>query len=190
MSGYYTYETLAARERDPFRRVRLRQLAKAEHHHAQLWEQRIVDLGSKSPVYKGSQNGEADSLANRLGGINVALRRLEVEESRDIARYAKQLQELKDERSTAILREVIKDEREHYKTLRELANRKDQQLSPVEAKELLDEILVKRNQTHSSAAGWMGDSIYGVNDGLGAIFGIVSGVSGATLGNSKVVLLD
>ncbi|HZD78166.1 MAG TPA: VIT1/CCC1 transporter family protein [Acidobacteriaceae bacterium] len=35
----------------------------------------------------------------------------------------------------------------------------------------------------------MGDAIYGVNDGLGAIFGIVSGVSGATLGNRKFVLL-
>jgi hypothetical protein len=29
--------------------------------------------------------------------------------------------------------------------------------------------------------GWVGDAIYGVNDGLGSIFGIVSGVSGATL---------
>ena len=36
---------------------------------------------------------------------------------------------------------------------------------------------------------WIGDAIYGVNDGLGAIFGIVSGVSGATLGNSHFVLL-
>ena len=36
---------------------------------------------------------------------------------------------------------------------------------------------------------WIGDAIYGVNDGLGAIFGIVSGVSGATAGDSKYVLL-
>jgi hypothetical protein len=28
-----------------------------------------------------------------------------------------------------------------------------------------------------------------VNDGLGAIFGIVSGVSGATVGNSRFVLI-
>ncbi len=42
----------------------------------------------------------------------------------------------------------------------------------------------------SRAAGsWIGDAIYGVNDGLGAIFGIVSGVSGATLGNSHFVLI-
>jgi len=39
------------------------------------------------------------------------------------------------------------------------------------------------------AVGSIGDAVYGINDGLGAIFGIVSGVSGATLGNSKVVVL-
>ena len=41
----------------------------------------------------------------------------------------------------------------------------------------------------SSPGAWIGDAIYGVNDGLGAIFGIVSGVSGATAGDSKYVLL-
>ena len=49
--------------------------------------------------------------------------------------------------------------------------------------------MAKRHDTGRQAAGWIGDAIYGVNDGLGAIFGIVSGVSGATLGNSHYVLL-
>jgi hypothetical protein len=35
----------------------------------------------------------------------------------------------------------------------------------------------------------VGDAIYGINDGPGSIFGIVSGVSGATLGNSHFVLI-
>jgi VIT1/CCC1 family predicted Fe2+/Mn2+ transporter len=35
--------------------------------------------------------------------------------------------------------------------------------------------------------GWIGDAIYGVNDGLGAVFGIVSGMAGYT-GGSHVVL--
>src|SRR6476646_4672607 len=50
-------------------------------------------------------------------------------------------------------------------------------------------MLARRNEGRTQAGGWIGDAIYGVNDGLGAIFGIVSGVSGATLGNSKFVLL-
>jgi VIT1/CCC1 family predicted Fe2+/Mn2+ transporter len=54
---------------------------------------------------------------------------------------------------------------------------------------VIAELLAKRPNSGKQAAGWIGDAIYGVNDGLGAIFGIVSGVSGATLGNSRYVLL-
>jgi hypothetical protein len=39
---------------------------------------------------------------------------LEIEESRDIAKYGKQLSELGDQPSIAVLQEVISDEREHY----------------------------------------------------------------------------
>ena len=56
-------------------------------------------------------------------------------------------------------------------------------------KAMISELLAKRSGAGRQAAGWIGDAIYGVNDGLGAIFGIVSGVSGATLGNSHYVLL-
>jgi len=54
---------------------------------------------------------------------------------------------------------------------------------------VLAEMLAKRNQGRKQPGAWIGDAIYGVNDGLGAIFGIVSGVSGATAGDSKYVLL-
>lgn len=37
--------------------------------------------------------------------------------------------------------------------------------------------------------GWVGDAIYGVNDGLGAIFGIIAGVAGYT-NNTHAVLLS
>lgn len=194
-SGYYTYQTLASRELDPVRKEKLQHLAEAEQHHAQLWEQRIRELGGPEPKYEGSETGEADSLANRIGGPDMALRRLELDESRDIAKYGRQLRELADERSVEILQKVIADEREHYQTLRDLIRaggrhgHRVRQLNPGEARQLLDELIAKREQGQPHAAGWIGDAIYGVNDGLGAIFGIVSGVSGATLGNSKFVLL-
>ena len=192
MTGSHTYQALATREHDPHRKVRLRFLAKAELHHAKLWEQRIRELGGEAPGYKGKPAGDADTLANRIGGPQNALRRLEIEESRDIAKYAKQLHEFGDEKSTAILREVIEDEREHYETLRDLTHsggKPHTRLTAEQVRELLEELLSKRGEGRSGASGWIGDSIYGVNDGLGAIFGIVSGVSGATLGNSKFVLL-
>jgi VIT1/CCC1 family predicted Fe2+/Mn2+ transporter/rubrerythrin len=191
MRGFHTYEILAERESDPARRAAFHTLSHAEQHHAQLWAERIRALGGPNPVYKGPKAGEADTLANRAGGVRLALRRLELDESRDIAKYAKQIKELGDEPSVRILEQALKDEREHYQTLSGLIrNRRPiAPSSPEQAKLALDELLAARQEDHPRAAGWIGDAIYGINDGLGAIFGIVSGVSGATLGNSKFVII-
>jgi rubrerythrin len=94
MRGFHTYETLSKRENDPQRRSALRGLAYAEKHHADLWAEHILALEGPEPVYRGSNTGEADSLANRVGGKALALRRLELDESHDIAKYAKQLEQL------------------------------------------------------------------------------------------------
>jgi len=192
MEGYHTYQTLADRDTDPVRAQVLRHLAQAEIEHASLWADRIKELGGPEPVYKGGPTGEADSLANRAGGIRMALRRLEIEESRDIARYGEQLKELGDEGSIAILEHVIEDEKEHYRELGSLL--RGHYAAPagapkIDPKAVLEEMLAKRNQGRKQPGAWIGDAIYGVNDGLGAIFGIVSGVSGATAGNQSYVLL-
>lgn len=193
MEGYYTYLALADRETDAIRAAVLRHLAAAELEHAALWANRLIELGGVQPVYKGHPHGEADSLASRAGGPLMALRRLEIDESRHIANYGTQLKELGDEGSIAILEHVIEDEKDHYRELGALLRGRTHVASggkhTVDAKALLEELLAKRNQGKSQAGSWIGDAIYGVNDGLGAIFGIVSGVSGATAGNGKYVLL-
>ncbi len=186
MEGYHTYTALADRDTDPMRARVLRHLAQAELEHATLWEGRIKELGGPQPVYEGGPSGQADSLANRAGGVRMALRRLEIDESRDIARYGEQLKALGDEGSVAILQHVIEDEKEHYRELGSLIRGHYQPSAgapKLEAKAVLEELLAKRNQGRKQPGSWIGDAIYGVNDGLGAIFGIVSGVSGATLGN-------
>ncbi len=192
MEGYHTYLTLADRDSDPVRAQVLRHLAQAELEHAALWAGRIQELGGQAPVYHGNPGGEANSLANRAGGPKMALRRLEIEESRHIANYGTQLKELGDEGSIAILEHVIEDEKEHFRELGSLL--RGHYSAPVgapkvNAQAVLDELLAKRNQGRKQPGSWIGDAIYGVNDGLGAIFGIVSGVSGATAGDSKYVLL-
>ena len=192
MEAYHTYKALADRDTDPVRAQVLRHLAQAEFEHAELWGGRIKDLGGADPVYTGSPGGEADSLQNRAGGIRMALRRLEIEESRHIATYGEQLKALGDEDSIAILDHVIEEEKDHYRELGSLL-RGHYQAAPsapkLEAKAVLEEMLAKRNQGRKQPGAWIGDAIYGVNDGLGAIFGIVSGVSGATAGNQTYVLL-
>ena len=192
MEGYHTYQTLADRDSDPVRAQVLRHLAQAELEHAALWQGRIVELGGSEPVYKGNPGGEANSLANRAGGVRMALRRLEIEESRHIANYGRQLKELGDDGSIAILDHVIEDEKDHHRELGSLLRGHYQPSAStpaIDPKAVLAELLAKRDQGRKQAGSWIGDAIYGVNDGLGAIFGIVSGVSGATAGDSRFVLL-
>ena len=183
MEGFHTYRTLADRDSDPVRAQVLRHLADAEQKHAALWASRIQELGGDEPVYAGTPGGDADSLAARAGGIRMALRRIEIEESRQIAGYGRQLKELGDEGSVAILDHVIEDEKEHYRELGSLL--RGHYSAPagapgVDPKAVLDELLAKRDQGRKQPGSWIGDAVYGVNDGLGAIFGIVSGVAGAT----------
>src|SRR5262245_18436927 len=73
------------------------------------------------------------------------------------------------------------EERDHGVILRTLAGGK----IPT-PRSTLDAIL-HRERWHVRGTGWIGDAIYGVNDGLGAVFGIVSGMAGYT-GGSEVVL--
>lgn len=191
MRGHHTYNTLAQREQDPVRRSALQRMADSEHHHAELWEERIRALGGPVPVYMGKESGDVHSFVNRVGGLNAALRRLELDESRDIALYGKQLKNIDDAASVEILHKVLADEVEHYHTLNNLIqdNLPMNRPSQDEARQELDELVAARQKGQPKTTGWIGDAIYGVNDGLGAIFGIVSGVSGATVGNSKYVLI-
>src|SRR5438094_7102314 len=73
------------------------------------------------------------------------------------------------------------EERDHAVILRPLAGGR----LPT-PRSTLDSIL-HRERWHVRGTGWIGDAVYGVNDGLGAVFGIVSGMAGYT-GGSEVVL--
>ena len=49
---------------------------------------------------------------------------------------------------------------------------------------------MKRERWHGRGGSWVADAIYGANDGLGAVFGIVSGVAGATNNQQHFVLIS
>jgi len=189
--NHYTYKTLAEREPDPHRQRALHLLATAEQYHAQLWAKRIRDLGEAEPTYTGSDSGIADTFVNRVGGDDLVLRRIERDEMAEAERYSEQLKKLHDEQSLVILKEVVASVQEHHQMLLELI-RDRRPLAPAfpeEAQAQLNQLMSARQGERPNTPDWIGDAIYGVNDGLGAIFGIVSGVSGATLGNSHFVLL-
>ena len=190
MEDHATYRALALAELDSRRRYVMRGLAAAERHHARLWADEISSLDGPKLVYQGSANGRADCFLS-MGGVDSKLHRLRIEERSEIERYTKQALLLVDKPTQIILREVIADENEHYKALSGLIRARPPlpNMDGTQARVALAALLAARKKRHPEVAGWLNDAIYAAHDGLGSIFGIVSGVAGATLGKSHYVLL-
>jgi rubrerythrin len=183
MEDRATYRAFAATEPNSRRRNVMRGLAATEEHHAELWAHRIHTLGGPESIYSGMAAGRAESFVGLGGGVDLALRRLKVDERHNIVKYKKQLAELSDEPSLEILREVVADEHEHYRELSCLIRARPQlpATDNEQARQALANLIAARQKKHPEAAGWMNDAIYAANDGLGAIFGIVAGVAGSNV---------
>ena len=191
MEDHATYKALASAELDSRRRNVMRGLAAAERHHASLWASEIDALKGPVSVYHGKANGRFDIVTSLAGGVDAELHRLRVHERSEIERYSEQCLTLTSETSQKILREVIADENDHYKTLSGLIRARPPLplMDGSEAKIALAALLAARRRRNPEAAGWLNDAIYAAHDGLGSIFGIVSGVAGATLGKGHYVLI-
>src|SRR6267378_1330459 len=174
-----TYKHLANREKDPKRRDILLRLAEQEDKHAARWSERIADATGRVPDPEEVRRGL--SWFQRISDPNVVLHRLEQEENKAEAEYEQLMARLSDPLDRQIAEEAMHEERDHAVVLRTLAGGK----LPT-PRSTLDTIL-GRERWHVRGTGWRGDAIYGVNDGLGAVFGIVSGMAGYT-GGSEVVL--
>ena len=174
-----TYRHLAERERDPKRRDILNRLADQEDNHATRWADRIEATTGRRPDRKEVERGL--SWFQRISDPSVVLHRLEQEENRAEAEYDVLMARLSDPEDKKIAEDAKLEEADHAVILRGLAG--GSMPSPRSA---LDTIL-RRERWHVRGTGWIGDAIYGVNDGLGAVFGIVSGMAGFT-GGSEVVL--
>jgi vacuolar iron transporter family protein len=182
MEGGATFRDLAAVETDTRRRDVLLKLAAAEDRHAAMWADRIVALGGPDPRLGPQPRGSRKvSLVARTGGIDRALRLVEDEERRDLVYYQAQVSKFGDAESQSIVDELISDGDEHVRTVHELVR------PEVDPKGRLNSIL-RREHWHSNTGNWIGDAIYGVNDGLTAVFGIVSGVAGFA-GSGQIVVV-
>src|SRR3954469_19967465 len=174
-----TYRHLAEREADPKRREILMKLSAQEEHHAARWGERIAAATGRTPDRREVERGL--TWFQRVSDPNVVLHRLEQEENRAEAEYDELMTRLSDPADRQIAEDAKHEERDHAVILRTLAGG----TAPT-PRSALDTIL-RRERWHVRGTGWIGDAIYGVNDGLGAVFGIVSGMAGYT-GGSEVVL--
>src|SRR5512142_1030294 len=174
-----TYRHLAGREHDPRRRDILNRLADQEDRHADRWAERIAQATGRAPDRRAVEHGL--SWFQRISDPNVVLHRLEQEENRAEEEYDQLFARLTDPADRQIASEAMHEERDHATILRTLAGG-----AMPTPRSTLDTIL-HRERWHVRGTGWIGDAIYGINDGLGAVFGIVSGMAGYT-GGSEVVL--
>jgi len=175
----HTYKLLAEREPDAKRRDILLRLAEQEDKHAARWSERIHATTGRTPDPKEIERGL--TWFQTIADPSVVLSRLEQEETKADAEYGELMARLSDPSDKKIAEEAMLEERDHAIILRTLAGGK----VPT-PRSTLDTIL-RREGWHRRGTGWIGDAIYGVNDGLGAVFGIVSGMAGYT-GGSEVVL--
>src|SRR5438874_456389 len=178
------YRDLAARERDEKRKAILNRMADAEERHARRWEQKLRDMGQPVPTLADNLWTRTKRRFTRSLGTDIAIRRMEAAEEKHEREFSAQRDRaLAGEQDVQeFLRTSALEEKAHARALNAMAG-------PPNPKTALDTIL-KRERWHGRGGSWVADAIYGVNDGLGAVFGIVSGVAGATNNQQHYVLIS
>lgn len=178
------YRELAETEKDDRRKQILLRMAEGEERHAARFEERLTAEGAAPPVLQETLASRWNRLLSRTMGTDAALRRMEAVEDRQASRFAAQRAAAlgHDEEAAKVLYEMEMEEKAHSKMI--------QQMVPeLGARTALD-YMMKKERWHGRGGSWVADAIYGVNDGLGAVFGIVSGVAGATENAQHTILIS
>ena len=183
----YVYEVLARREDDPRRAEILRRIAEAEATHRTRLEARMRQLGIPVPDPGTVRISPWLKLQSRLAPVErMLLAREAAEEDEVVGVYGTPTG---DSDTDELLRSIRRDEKSHSMAVKELtATPTTREAAEVEltTDSRLRRIL-GREKWHRTGGSWVSDAIYGANDGLAAVFGIVAGVSGATGGSSFVL---
>jgi VIT1/CCC1 family predicted Fe2+/Mn2+ transporter len=192
---------LAPREADILRRM-----AEAESGHRRRLEERMTQLGIPIPDPAAITVPLWLRLQARVAPVDRLLAAREAAEDEEVDDlYKRSTGDLETDR---LLREIRREERSHSLAVADmrsgagpgdppplgdgpspptpLGNGDGGPVSVPGARARLDRIL-GREKWHSSGTGWISGAIYGANDGLAAVFGIVAGVSGATGGSGAVL---
>jgi VIT1/CCC1 family predicted Fe2+/Mn2+ transporter/rubrerythrin len=177
-----TYAAAAAKETDARRRDIFLRMAAEEEKHAERWEARLRELGEAPGDYTET-DGEVKKRRDLVAKdpVTIASTMAAAEGSADGA-YEVLASLAPTDTDRLAFADAGRAERAHDRVLKDMATRGEHPRSA------LDRILGR--ERHVRGGGWIGQAIYGVNDGLGAAFGVVSGVAGATHVNSSFVLLS
>ncbi len=204
---------LIARRLPPRDAEILRKMADAESGHRRRLEQRMQELEVAVPDPRSVRVPLWLRLQARIAPVDRLLAAREAAEDEEVDDLYKR--STGDPVTDRLLRDIRKEERSHSLAVADLraggGGAQDGQTSapgappsespprrpvpdtgdgpPVAfpgARARLDRIL-GREKWHQTGGSWISGAIYGANDGLAAVFGIVAGVSGATGGSSSVL---
>jgi rubrerythrin len=181
------YELIAQRMDDRRAEI-LRRMAEAEAGHRHRLEARMTELGVPIPDVATVRPSRWLRLQARVAPVDRLLAAREAAEDDEVSElYGRPTG---DDATDRLLQEIRADERSHSRAVQEMrSGGGEREPSPVAAPGVqarLDRIL-GRESWHQRGGSWISGAIYGANDGLAAVFGIVTGVSGATGGSSFVL---
>jgi VIT1/CCC1 family predicted Fe2+/Mn2+ transporter len=202
---------LIARRLKPREAEIMRRMAEAESSHRSRLEQRMTELGIPIPDPDTVRVPLWLRLQARVAPIDRLLAAREAAEDEEVDDLYKR--STGDPETDHLLREIRKEERSHSMAVAEIrsgwtgeeppqASHTDPDrgpalpppsplgpggpVGPIGPQARLDRIL-GRERWHRTGTSWISGAIYGANDGLAAVFGIVAGVSGATNGSTAVL---
>lgn len=171
------YEAAAAREQDERRRDILLRLAEVERRHANLWRDKLASIGAEAelPIHIDEVPATRE-LSDLLSDIE------RIEQGND-AWYQSQRNVIDQPEYIDIYNQIDADEQDHASIASQLAD-----VSAPNPKRKLNRLWNSERWHKKESGGWLGDAIYGVNDGLGALFGIIAGVAGYTQADQTILV--
>jgi VIT1/CCC1 family predicted Fe2+/Mn2+ transporter len=194
------YDLIAQRMPDREAEI-LRRMAQAESGHRNRLEGRMRELGIEIPDPRSVRIPLWLRLQARIAPVDRLLAAREAAEDEEVDDLYKR--STGDAATDQLLRSIRKEERSHSLAVQEIRSGGSARenggpdgggalssasapLAVPGAQTRLDRIL-GREKWHRTGGGWISGAIYGANDGLAAVFGIVAGVSGATGGSTSVL---
>ena len=188
------YELIAQRLPDREAEIMRRMAAGRGAATASGSRQRMRELGDRDPRRRTAVRISLwMRLQARIAPIDRLLAAREAAEDEEVDDLYKR--STGDPVTDTLLHDIRKEERSHSLAVSEMRSgdgasdaARAPSLSPTQqrAKDRLDKI-IGREAWHQTSGGWISGAIYGANDGLASVFGIVAGVSGATGGSSFVL---
>jgi vacuolar iron transporter family protein len=183
------YDLIAQRLPDREAEI-LRKMAAAESSHRERLEARMREVGVPIPDPSTVTIGWWMRMQAKLAPVDKLLAAREAAEDEEVDDLYKR--STGDQVTDTLLRDIRKEERSHSMAVSDIragsSDDAEPGLTPTQqrAQSRLEKI-TGRESWHNTGGGWVSGAIYGANDGLASVFGLVAGVAGATQGSSIVL---